>query len=371
MPVRAKPAVLAGGFLSVFLMIQAAAAATHLAPPFDVAAIRAKVGKKDLKPFACKMPPAPLRDIQVESFYDKKEGSASVVDPAAYKAYKAASKPFSVFEVNLAAMANRYVRANPPRADIAACDLDWLAGWAEAGALLGDVNKNGEYTRKWLLGSLASVWLQIRDEPALDPRKAKIITDWLRRVADVVRADFSRDTDLKSRRNNHLYWAAWSLTAAGLALDDRGFFDWGVEKARQGIDDIRADGTLELEMARGQRAFLYHIFAAQPLFMVANAAERNGIDLFRENDDALHRLGALNLRNLDQPAFFEERTGKKQDLTRVGTSSDLGWVEIYRQHYDDPLADAALAKHRPLKHSRFGGNVTLLYSQLLVKTAGK
>src|SRR3954471_6240068 len=101
-----KPAFFAGSLLSVFLLAPAAGAAPSLAPPFDVEAIRAKVGKKDHKPFTCDAPPAPMRDIQVESFYAK-DGTASVVDPAAYKAYKAASKPFSVFEINLAANANR------------------------------------------------------------------------------------------------------------------------------------------------------------------------------------------------------------------------------------------------------------------------
>jgi poly(beta-D-mannuronate) lyase len=354
--------------ISVSFLIGTAQAALPepLAPPFDAAAVRLKTGGPDKKKFSCDSPPAPMVDLHMESFY-KKDGTASIVDPAAYAAYKKAKKPVSQFEIGLQSMGNRYVRSNPPRADVAGCALSWLATWAEEEALMGDVNKNGEYTRSWLLGSLASAWLQIRDEPSLDASKREEVTAWIRKVADAVREDFSRDTELKSRRNNHLYWAAWGVGAAGIALNDKPMFDWALEKTRAGIGAIQADGTLPLEMARGQRAYLYHLFAAMPLFMMANAAEKNNVDLFSENGAALQRLGALCLKNLDEPEFFEEKTGKTQDLTRVGTPSDLGWVEIYRQHYNDPLADAVLKDFRPLKQSRFGGNITLLYGQTLVK----
>jgi poly(beta-D-mannuronate) lyase len=373
MTVHARKSLMAGCALLALaaLPFAALASASHsLKPPFDVEAVRQKVGKKDQRPFTCAAPPAAMKDLHMESFYEK-DGTFSNINKEAHAAYKKAMKPASTFEVKLTYMANRYVKSNPPRADFAKCDLDWLANWAQGDALLGDVNKNGEYTRKWLLGSIASSWMQIRDEPSLDPAKRKIVTDWIRRVAEKAKADFSRDTHLKSRQNNHLYWAAWGVGAAGLALDDREFFDWGVEKAREGIGHIQKDGTLPLEVARGKKAYLYHMFAAMPLFMLANAAEKNGIDLFRENDGALKRLGALCLQNLGDPEYFEEITDIDQDLTRVGTSSDLGWVEIYRQHYADPAADAALRKFRPVKHSRFGGNITLLYGQMLVDPPGK
>lgn len=343
-------------------------AGAALAPPFSVEKVRAKTGRKLKKPFVCPAPPSPMKDLQIHSFYQQGDETFSIVDPRAHAAYKQATRPISVFETGLAKMANNYVRSSPPRPDIAACALGWLAAWAEGGALLGDVNKSGEYARKWLLGSVASAWMQIGGEPALDPAKKEIVRMWMRNVARRAKADYSRDTHLRSRQNNHLYWAAWGVGAAGIALGDRAMLDWAVEKARSGINHIRADGALPLELGRGRRAFLYHLFAALPLFMLANAAEKNGIDLFSANGGALRRLGALCLRNLGHPAYFAELTQEEQDLSHAGTPSDLGWVEIYRQHYADPAADAALQKFRPMKHSRFGGNITLLYGQLDVKS---
>jgi len=84
--------------------------------------------------------------------YDKSDKSFSTLDPAACAAYKKAYEPIAFFEKHLVWMANRYVRSNPPRADIAACDLDWLDAWAKDDALLGPVNENGELSANgyWL-----------------------------------------------------------------------------------------------------------------------------------------------------------------------------------------------------------------------------
>lgn len=366
-----KKLILAACGIALVLFAAEAKAAQDLSAPFDIKSVRAKTGKKDNKPFTCKEAPAPMRDLQMHTFYQKGDKTHSIVDKEAHAAYKKASKPASKFEIGLAHMGNRYVRSSPPRPDVAACGLDWLASWAEGGALLGDVNKNGEYTRKWLLGSISSGWMQIRDEQKLDAAKRRKVESWIREVAGRVRADYSRDTELKSRQNNHLYWAAWGVGAAGMALNDREMLDWGVSRARQGIAQIRPDGTLPLELARGSRAYLYHNFAAMPLFLLAHAAERNGIDLFSENDSALKRLGALCLKNLGNPEDFKELTHEEQDIARAGTSSDLGWVEIYRKHYPDPAADAALKTFRPMKQSRFGGNITLLYGEVLVPSPKK
>ncbi|MEZ0262231.1 MAG: alginate lyase family protein [Alphaproteobacteria bacterium] len=366
-----KLMTLAAGGLALALFTTSALATQNLAAPFDVKSVRAKTGKKDNKPFTCEAVPAVMRDLQMHTFYKEGDKTHSIVDKEAHAAYKKASKPASQFEVGLAHMGNRYVKSNPPRPDVAACGLDWMAAWAEGGALLGEVNKNGEYTRKWLLGSIASGYMQIRDEPQLDPAKRQKVENWIREVATRVKSDYSRDTELKSRQNNHLYWAAWGVGAAGLALNDREFLDWGVSRARQGIAQINDKGALPLELARGRRAFLYHNFAAMPLFLFAHAAERNGIDLFSENNQGLKRLGELCLKNIGDPAFFAEATQEEQDTARAATSSDLGWVEIYRKHYADPKADAALKTFRPMKQSRFGGNITLLYGEMLVASPKK
>jgi poly(beta-D-mannuronate) lyase len=156
-----------------------------------------------------------------------------------------------------------------------------------------------------------------------------------------------------------------------MATGDDKMFGWAMERAKFGIDQIQPDGTLPLELARGQKAYLYHLFAAMPLFMLANAGEKNGVDLFAENDQGLKRLANLNLDSLNDQSYFEKLTGKKQDMSRVATPSDMGWLEIYARHYNDPRAAAALDKLRPVKHSRMGGNITLLYAAKVVASPDK
>jgi len=113
-------------------------------------------------------------------------------------------------------------------------------------------------------------------------------------------------------------------------------FDWAVDRAKFGISQIQPDGTLPLELARGRRAFLCHLFAAMPLFMLAEAAYKNGENLFTENDNGLQRFGALDIKGAINPDVFKQLTGKDQVLTHVPSPSDLGWLEIYAQHYSDP-----------------------------------
>jgi poly(beta-D-mannuronate) lyase len=305
-----------------------------------------------------------MRDLQFEGIYEKGDKTYSKVDPTAYAAYKKAYQPISAYEQHLVFTANTYVKSNPARGDIAACDLDWLEAWAKKDALLGQVNKSGEYIRKWLLGSIANTWLQIRDEQSLDAEKKKNVLKWIEKLASAVKTDFSRDEDLKSRQNNHLYWAAWGVSSAAIALDNQDMFDWAMQKAKFGIDEIQANGTMPLELDRRKRAYLYHLFAAMPLFALAEAGYKNGVDLFSENDHGLDRLAALNIKNIGHPADFARMTGEEQEKTHMGSASDLGWVEIYYLHHPESTATAAILKEfRPMKHSRMGGNITLLYAQ--------
>ncbi len=338
-----------------------APAANTLTAPFDVFTIREQDGKLDAGKFTCKDTPTPMRDLFFESMYDDDSKNASVVDPEAHKKYLENTKSIKDLESGLTRTANRYLLSKPPRTDIAECVLRWLDEWAAEDALLGKSNHMGDFVRKWALSSIALGYIQIRDETGLDAKEKKQAEDWIRRLTKRVIDDFSTRTDKNSRNNNHMYWAAWGVTAAGIALNDRTFFDWGVERAREGITDIAADGTLPLEMARGPKAYNYHHYAAIPLFMIAHAAEKNGVDLYAENNQGLKRLARVLLENIEEPAYFEQKTGEKQNLERTVTRSNLSWLEPYYDHYHDPVALKWLTTFRPVKHSRVGGDATILY----------
>ncbi len=302
-----------------------------------------------------------MKDLFFESMYDKSSKNASIINPVAYKKYKADVKPLQTFESVLATTANRYLKSNPPRPEIAACAMSWLSIWADADALLGESNASGEFLRKWLLSSISTAYLQVKDDPYISPDMHKKTRKWIKKVAYQVKEDFSKYPDNNSRNNNHMYWAAWGVMSAAIVLDNQTLFDWAIYEAKVGVQDIQENGTLPLEVARGPKALHYHHFAAIPLFLMAETAYVNGTNLYDKNDKALKRLARTLLENIENQDFFEELTGETQNMDRTVTSSSLVWVEIYRRHYSDKDADKWLKKFRPVKHSRVGGDATLLY----------
>jgi poly(beta-D-mannuronate) lyase len=356
--------VLAGGILLAFAActVQTRTVEIALKPPFDISAIRTSVGKKDTAAFECAKPPKAMKDLEFESIYSNLSANSSIVDLEAQAAYREKTAPISRFENQITTMANRYIQSNPPRPEIAACTLDWLKRWAKQNALLGHANATGEQVRKWTLASASLAYLQIKDEKSLNKEDKKIVRQWLRKVSAHVVKDFSEDTDRMSRRNNHLYWAAWSVAVTSVALDDQRSFNWAMNQARIGIAQISAEGTLPLEIARGRKALNYHVYAATPLFLLAEVGLANGINLYAENEGGLHQLADLIMRSADDPSFFEQMTGEKQDMERTVTSTSMGWIEAYNKHYPSEKTEYWIKKLRPFHHSRAGGNTTLLYS---------
>lgn len=330
--------------------------------PFDITSIRGGA-KPDNRGFLCGTPPDALRDIQLSSIYGNLTTNRSVIDPDSYDAYIEGSAPIREFQNGLTQMANRYINAPTPRPDIAACTLSWLAAWADGGALMGDMNATGESIRKWTLSSVAMTYLQIRDDRNLDPAQRRRVEDWMRRVSKTVIADFSRDADKASRRNNHLYWAAWGVAAAGVALNDSGMFNWAMARAQFGIDQIGPDGTLPLETARGQKALQYHSFAAIPLIMMAEIGFKNGVNLYNRNNGGLHRLTRRILGSLDDTSYFDRIAGAKQDIIRTITPATLVWLEPYNARFPGVEESKWIAQLRPLRAARVGGNATLLYGR--------
>lgn len=334
-------------------------------PPFDTK----EIGIKSLKSgeinanFSCKDAPTPMQDLFFESMYDEDSENASIVDPVAYETYKNKVKPIQKLESGLTKMANSYLTNNTQKAAIAKCISQWMQEWSKTNGLLGKSNRMGEFVRKWALASISLTYIQIRDEKTLSSNDRKLIEHWIKAISDRVKEDFSKNITKISRQNNHMYWAVWGVASAAMAIDDQEMFNWAMIKAKESINRIEKDGTLPLEIARGPKAYNYHHYAALPLFMLANAGEKNNIDLFSENDHALKRLARLLIENIDNQRYFEKITGEKQNLERTITNANLSWLEIYYNKYKDPEALQLLEKFRPMKQSRLGGNATLLYSK--------
>lgn len=331
-------------------------------PPFDTALARESVTSPYVSKFKCKDSPPPIKDLYFESIYDKKSGNSSIVDPKAEAEYMEKTKSIRNLEKGLSTTANRYIFSNPPRPEIAACVITWMKNWADNEGFLGKANSMGEFVRKWALASISLAYLEVKDSPDISENDRQSVENWIKKMSEQVIKDFSENTHRQSRNNNHMYWAAWGVMSASSALQDKKMYEWARDRAIEGISQIEKDGTLPEELKRGAKAYNYHHYAAIPLFLMAETARHNGDNLFAENHQGLARLARRLVINVENQDFFIEKTGEKQNLDRTISSSNLVWLEIYCKYYTDPEAKTLLDKYRPIKHSRAGGNVTLLYA---------
>ena len=341
-------------------VLSSVSAVAALQSPFDVAAAREAHGAP-LGAFSCSSPPAPVRDLEFDGYYADRGAGSSVVDQQRYRAYRDATDAITRFENGITRLSDQFVASKPADTRPAACALAWLARWAEADAMLGTASQQGGFVRKWGLAPVAATYLKIRDGDALDAAQKRAVEDWIARWARIVRNDYD-PTKLESRRNNHLYWAAWSVALAAVVGDDKALFDWSMDKTRLGLAQVTPDGTLPLEMARKARAYHYHVFAAAPLVMTAELAARNGVDLYAERDGALKRLIERVIGSFNDDSFFAKAAAVAQDRSGSSKGPHVAWLEAYVARTGDSAAAAVVKRLRPTKERRLGGDMTLLYS---------
>jgi len=331
----------------------------ELASPFALIDRADRPAATNTRPCPAPIAPVPL---DFEGFYKPGTGS-SVVDKDAMRRYRAATAPIADYENLITKMSDAYLGAASRDAALAGCVLDWLRAWARTGAMLKAESHQGGFIRKWGLAPVAATYIKIRSAAGLDAAKNKAVRKWIADWASIVRDDYDAHTERSSRRNNHLNWAALSVTWAGVALDDRALFDWGLAKYRIALAQIAKDGTLPLELERRSKARHYHLFALSPLVFIAETAARNGVDLYAENGGALQRLVARVVGSLDDPAYFERLTGAPQQWIGTLNGGKLTWMEPFYARFHDARLRPWLDRFRPLKNRRTGGNATLLYAQ--------
>lgn len=298
-------------------------------------------------------------------FPSKFEGSDSARDDLnkeAEQRYRAQTADIKALERGVSKSVDRYMDSG--QAGFAQCAMTWLHAWAEADALLGPATTHtGKSIRKWALGSVSAAYLRLKlsasrplDSAGTQPER---IEAWLRRCADSVQQEWSIEPPEKL--NNHEYWAAWSVMATAVALDDRELFAWSLDIYHAAMKQIDDDGFLENELARDSRALFYHNYALPPLAMIAAFGEANGLNLLAAERRALGRLSDNVVAGINNPERFESATGTKQ-VPEVMKDSKFTWLEPYCSVADCTGAKAAkLRRARPLKNYRVGGNITALF----------
>ncbi len=120
--------------------------------------------------------------------------------------------------------------------------------------------------------------------------------------------------------------------------NDRALYDWALDTFDDAVSRVAADGTLPLEMGRGQRALHYHLFALAPIVMLAEFGEANGENLYAAGDHAVepresHFLGSQEQRLLQQEGWRISR----HTWAERADSNDIIWMVPYLRRF--PNAD--------------------------------
>jgi poly(beta-D-mannuronate) lyase len=290
----------------------------------------------------------PVADLTIDRYYE--DGAGSVVEPVRMEAHKAQVAPLKEFVGTVTRLADRAHRQRSSPSGTIACALTWLRGWAQGGAYLGTMNsKQAEAQRKWDLAGTSLAYVKLRRWAKADDRE--VIEPWLSKWADAARAAFD---DPGIKRNNHWYWLGLAQMGVAIATDDAQ--RWQMAKAifEDALADIKPEGTLPLEMARGARALHYHVFATEPLVVTAELAAARGEDWYALKAGALHRLVKTTAEGLREPAIFDKLAGVAQQRP---VKTGYGWAELYRDRFFDRMPERI---EQPQGHRYLGGDTDVL-----------
>ena len=296
----------------------------------------------------CEAVPPVVRDLKLERFYEDSAGA--IVEPTRMEEHKAMTAPLVEFVGTVSSLADKANQQRSLPTATARCGLDWIAAWAKDGAYLGSFSsKQSQAQRKWDLAGIALAYLKLKHWATPEDRGS--IEPWLIKVADAARTHFD---DASIKHNNHWYWLGLGIAAVGVATESDTHWQMAKSIFTDAMADITADGTLPLEMAREGRALYYHVFALEPLVVLAEMAAARGEDWYTLNDGALHRLVAKTVQGLTEPAIFDTLAGVKQQRP---VKSGYGWAWLYRDRFFDRMRDAI---DQPIGHRWLGGNVDVL-----------
>ena len=300
--------------------------------------------------------PPPKGRMVIPPFY--LSGSSGPINPD----YAPAERPYTQFEYRLGLLAGLYVRFGEP--SYARCLVDLVRAWAQAGALLGyDVAESQQawFQVEWSAAAAALTYSIVRADSVITSEDHAQVEGWLNRVARrQISFPGGASGASPSCCNNHAYWRGLEAVAVGLVSNDEEMFRWGLSKYYQALSHMAEDGSWPYEMARHERALHYQNFALEPLVMIAELADRQGINLYDASlgGRSLHRAVAFLVAALEDPTRVKKYAREEQYVASFEPGKeDLGWMELYRRRYASPDLSRFLTK--PVTTVRLGGNITL------------
>jgi len=306
-------------------------------------------------PYNCPAAPELPHNFATNSYYIDEHHS--IIDPALKKRYEDSVKGIEDFSRAVVKAADAYQTSGSRAA--AQCVFSLLNSAAEQKVLTGRMDGGqASYVQGWNLGAWGVAYLKVRPSELSSPDQVRVVVAWLKKLAEDNRGYY--DGKRQHRRpndsdNNHVYWAGFAIAAAAIANDDRKLFDWGMDAYKHGVNYIQPDGTLPLEMERGQMALHYHLYALAPLIMLAEFGETNGLSLYAERNYAIKRLVTRCVSGLQDPTFFQQRTGVPQVTDPKVQAWQISWAQAYTRRFPAPEITELLHEADRLNYTTLGG----------------
>ncbi len=249
--------------------------------------------------------------------------------------------------------------------------VDVLKTWTEADAL-GKITgwpTRACYQLKRALLPMITAYAVFRKAGFIKPQDQRRIEAWLGRGVKLI----DRDNDVGQRHsniNNHRYSRDAVNMAWGIVVGDDGRFLEGVAGYLRALTQMRADGSLPAETARGRKAIHYQNLALSILIPMAEMANHQGIDLYAAHTGGvdIHHAVRFLVRAVDRPQTVAPYApGLKQELHRM--AKHLSWTEIYLRRFPRHANAPGLIRIRqrlnfvPGRASEFsGGNLSCLFA---------
>jgi poly(beta-D-mannuronate) lyase len=305
--------------------------------------------------FSCPAATPLPRDFATNSYLTDRQHS--VPDPLLLEEHKESVSPIQDFSRAVVKAADAFQTKGSRAA--AECVASLLENAAGQEALAGNMDGHqAVYEQGSNLGAWAVAFLKVRGSGVVSDEQSRKITAWLEKLAKANRDYFNMRRRRRGPNDGYghrLYWAGFAVAAAAVANNDRSLFQWAMNAYKIGVGDIREDGTLPLDMDRGQLALHSHLYALAPLVMLAEFGEVNGMDLYAEHDHAIGRLIARCVSGLEDPSFFEHQTGVTQAMPSEIESWEISWAQPYTHRFPDAKISALLGKAAHLEYTSLGG----------------
>lgn len=268
----------------------------------------------------CVSIPAPPATLQTQSKYKADDRSKSSIDDDALEARDRTVQPIrnSIrLLTNIAYAGSNSSLVAQARAE---CVLHNVDRWASAKALTDMRTVDAYLSRDRWVAEIALAVRSASKRVELSSERKALYSTWFSTLARDTMEAYSFRLGPKSKTNNHRYWAGLSVAAVGFLLDNADFKTWGKTSFEIGACQVDDRGFLPAELARGEKALDYHVYALRPLAAIIKLASDNGEPLQSKCLDRFKRLTAMTREALQDPTEFERVAGQRQSTISSETS---------------------------------------------------